>query len=964
MTRRLVSIWGGPAYGALFSHDFTVTKRGSKTPKKRMRQATKTFIAAIGVWVALFGSALAQTNGFYQIPDNYTVQYPANATLAERFIASNGVYTCWCYGTDAPAAQASNTRTRTEMRWQTWPNQTVANQFAFDEMFGAETQETCIHQIKSDNKGDGSGGEAIYLQVNQPGTLRNSVGPNFASGMANTWFHINSLYDPVTGRAQLYFNGSLVYSTTNYGPYPNGNWYFKTGVYDNGMPTNAEAWVQIKNVVHWVQSSACQLSVTPLSQAIDPGQSTNFTVTLTTNATFSGSAVFGLTGLPSGAIADFTPSSLSASGNAILTVQTAPGTPVGNYLLTIAATNGGVIFTTNVVLLLGTAASPGTLWWSGGGSDPEWSAALNWTNISAGGYGPPGPANNLVFTNMAAVSSKTANNFVDQDFTVGSLQYANNAANSAPNYQVTQINGGQTLVLTNGLVAGTGTDAGANQVVNAAIAGAGGTLILSNGILAVTQGSGSDGAHQAILDLSGLDTLEAVNISKLGVAVYQFPPQAGNGGQRSSGILYLARANFISTTSTGVTNGLLVGWNDSQGNGNSLGVPNASDQTSALYLGEVNTIDSDAIYVGTDKTLGCLLAFGPGLNHPTAVFRNQDGVSPVSLWGIGDSSMKNNSNQSASGTNDFSGGYVDALVNNLSIGVSGTGSSSGNTGNGSGTLTFNAGIIEVNNLTNGWSVGTGTNGTDNGVGTVNINGTATLVVNNTLAMGMNTSTGGGNPSGTLNINGGNVQAASITAGSGASVITLNSGSLILTNAAGAPGAAIDGFACTNATLHLNLNGASVITNIVAANLMAGGVNVVVIDSVVNLGGPITFPLISYSSFNGSMAANFVKGALPAGFSGSLVDDSTRNRIDLVIAPSTLVTPRVGAFSVSGANAVFSGSNGLPNGTYHVLAATNLTLPLDQWTPVATNTFDSSGNFNFSQAMNPDAPGQFYLLQIP
>jgi hypothetical protein len=931
-----------------------------------MSKLAKTLIVVIGAGILMLGSAQAQTNGFFQIPDNYSVQYPSNVTLAQRFIASNGVYTCWCYGTDAPAAQASNTRTRCEMRWNTWPNQTVANQFAFDEMFGAETEETCIHQIKSDNRGSGlGGGEAIYLQVNQPGTLRQSVGANFASGMANTWFHINSIYDPVTGQAQLYFNGSLVYSTTSYGPYPAGNWYFKTGVYDNGMPTNAEAWVQIENVIHWVQSSACQLSVAPSSQTINPGQSANFTLTVTTNTTFTGSAIFGVAGLPSGATAVFNPPSLSASGNTTMSLQTITGTSVGNYILTIAATNGGVIFTTNVVLLLGTTPSPGTLAWSdGSGSDTDWSAALNWTNISDGGYGPPGPANNLQFTNTAAVSSETANNFADQDFTVGTLQYANNAANTSPNYQVTQINSGQTVVLTNGLIVGTATDAGANQVVHAAITGAGGTLVLSNGIVAVTQGSGSDGAHQAILDMSGLDTFEAINISKLGLAVYQFPPQAGNGGQRSSAIVYLANANFISTTTTGVTNGILVGWNDSQGNGNNFGVLNPSDQTTALYLGEVNTVDSDAIYVGTDKTLGCLLAFRPGLSGPTAVFRNQDGVSPMSLWGIGDTSMKSNSNQSASGTNDFSGGYVDALVNTMTIGVSETGNSGGNTGNGSGTLTFNAGIINVNNLTNGWSVGTGTNGTDIGAGTVNVNGAATLVVNNICAMGMNTGTGGGTPSGTLNVNGGTVQAAGITAGSGASAINLNTGTLVLTNNAGAPGAAIRTFACTNATLHLNLNGASIVTNIVAANLTANGVNTIVIDSAVNLGGTITFPLISYTSFNGSVAANFAKGALPPGFSASLVNDSVLNRIDLVIAPSTTVTPGFGAFSLSGSNLIFSGSNGLAKGTYYVLASTNLALPLAQWTPVATNVFDSSGNFNFSNVLNPNLPGQFYLLQIP
>jgi hypothetical protein len=931
-----------------------------------MSKVTKFLIAIVSAFIFMLGSAQAQTNGFYQIPDSYSVQYPSNVTLSQRFTVTNNMYTCWCYGTDSPTAQTSNTRTRCEMRWETWPNQTVANQFAFDEQFSAGTEDTCVHQIKSDDRGSGlGGGEAIYLQVNQPGTLRQSVGANFASGIANTWYHINSIYNPATGAAELYFNGSLVYSTTSYGPYPDGDWYFKTGAYDNGFPSNAEAWVQIKNVVHWVQSSACQLSVAPLSQNINSGQSANYTLTVTTNTGFSGSAVFGVAGLPTGATASFNPSTLSKSGNTTLTVQTTTSAPVGNYILSIGVTNSGVTFTTNVVLLLGTIANPGTLTWTGGsGSDTDWSAALNWTNMGAGGYGPPGPANNLQFTNMATVSSEAANNFVDQDFTVGALQYANNAANTSPNYQVTEINSGQTLVLTNGLIVGTATDAGASQVVNAAITGSGGTLILSNGIFAVTQGSGSDGPHQAILDMSGLGTFNAVNISKMGVAVYQFPPQNGNGGQRSSAIVYLANANFISTTTTGVTNGILVGWNDSQGNGNNFGVPNTSDLTTALYLGEVNTIDSDAIYVGTDKTLGCLLAFNPNLSNPTAVFRNQDGVSPMSYWGIGDTSMKNNSNQSASGTNDFTSGYVDILVNTMTIGVSETGNSGGNTGNGTGTLTFNAGIIDVNNLTNGWSLGTGTNGTDNGVGTVNVNGTATLEVNDTLAMGMNTSTGGGNPSGTLNINGGTVQTTDIIAGSGASTITLDAGTLDVTNDVGAPGAPIGTFASTNATLQFNLNGASVVTNIVAANLIENGVNTIVIDSAANISSTMTFPLISYTSLNGSFAANFTRGSLPPGFSASLVNDSALHRIDLVIAPSSLVTPSFSAFSLSGSNQVFSGTNGLAKGTYCVLASTNIALPLAQWTPIATNVFDSSGNFNFTNAINPNVPGQFYLLQIP
>jgi len=766
-----------------------------------MNKGTNSIVAALGICTLLVGSAQAQTNGFQPISDSYTVQYPANVSESQRFTVTNGLdgeplYTCWCYGTDAPAAQASGTDTRTEMRWQTWANQTVANQFSFDELFSAGTQNTCIHQIKSDNTtgvSGGGGGEAIYVQVNQPGTLRNSVGANFASGIANTWFHINSIYDPTTGHAQLYYNGSLVYSTTSFGPYPNGDWYFKTGAYDNGMPTNAEAWVQISNVVHLVQFSGFQLSVSPVSQTMDSGQSTNYTLTVTTNSTFTGSVAFGIAGLPSGATASFVPSTLSTNGNSTLTVQTTTGTSGGAYVLTLYTTNNSFIVVTNInLLLIGIGSNPGTLLWSGAsGTDTNWSTGPNWTNVTVGGYGPPIPTNSLEFTNIAtAASPSIINNVVNTNFTVTSLQYANNALNTSPNYQVTFINSGKKLVVTNSLIVGTATDAGAGNVVNAAITGANGTLILSNSILAVTQGSGSDGPHQAVLDLSGLGTLNMTNATKIAVAVYQMPGQNGNGGQRSSGVLYLAETNFISVTSTGVTNGILVGLNDSQGNGNSSGVPNPADDGSALYLGQTNVIYTDAIYVGTDKSLGCLLAFNPnGLNNPTAFIRGIGGASSrVSLWGIGDTSMKSGSNQSASGTNDFTGGTVNALVGNMNVGVTQTSSSGGNTGNGTGVLTFSAGTINANNLTNGWSVGTGTTaGSDVGTGTINVNGTATLKVNNILALAQNTGSGTGVPSGTLNVNGGTVDSTNIMGGGGISTINLNSGLMDLQSTNPLPG---------------------------------------------------------------------------------------------------------------------------------------------------------------------------------
>ena len=243
----------------------------------------KTAVVVLGTIVLAMANAGAQTSGFQIIPDSYSVQHPYNLPVSDRFSANNGVYTCWVYGTDAPLKQGSTTGPRTEMRWETWPNQGVANQLVFDEMFSTGTSHTCVHQIKSDNKGDGSGGEALYLQVNEAGTLRNGEGADFATGIGGTWYHINSIYDPATGNAELYYNGSEVVNNSGY-TWPNGNWYFKTGVYDNGMPTNAEAWVQIKNVVHWQQvSGGGGLSGTYQIQSVASGLALNVSGNATTN---------------------------------------------------------------------------------------------------------------------------------------------------------------------------------------------------------------------------------------------------------------------------------------------------------------------------------------------------------------------------------------------------------------------------------------------------------------------------------------------------------------------------------------------------------------------------------------------------------------------------------------------------------------------------------------------------------
>ena len=81
-----------------------------------------------------------------------------------------------------------------------------------------------------------------------------------------------------------------------------------------------------------------------------------------------------------------------------------------------------------------------------------------------------------------------------------------------------------------------------------------------------------------------------------------------------------------------------------------------------------------------------------------------------------------------------------------------------------------------------------------------------------------------------------------------------------------------------------------------------------------------------------------------------------------VLPST--PPEFGGIVTSANHIVFSGSNGVPNWPYYILAATNIALPVSQWLPVMTNAFDAGGNFIFTNPFYPGMPQQFYLLKIP
>ena len=563
------------------------------------------------------------------------------------------------------------------------------------------------------------------------------------------------------------------------------------------------------------------------------------------------------------------------------------------------------------------------------------------------------------------------NNIVDSTSTIKSLWYLHGAS---PNTNhTTRINSGVTLNIigTTNITGGTGftpgnfsllvgTNASVTPSMVATITGGGGWLNIDNptGILAVAQfntASRHTGVNlRATLNMSGLDTFTA-NLGQVRI---------GSMNNGSAGIWYLARTNVVTARSSG--SAASPQWVVGDNNAN-------QGDPSHVYLGVTNGIFIDNVAFSRAKGTNGSMSFNPAFLplNPVARFRAQDGSSRISTWVISDLLSANGTPDVTKpvGTNDFTGGTVDALIDSLVLGkTTTTVPSSFATSNrvSTGTLTFNAGTIDVNTLTNGWQLGNANSGTaswDSAIGVVNVNG-GTLRVNDrmVLAKGV-TSISPAVVQGTLNVRNGTLAANRILNGGGNARITLTNATLFLTNGAGVPSRGITTFNLTNSTLHVTLDGNSVGTNMVVTNLIASGISLIAIDSVSNVASTINFPLFSYALLVGSVT-NFSLGPLPPDLTGQLIDNTENKTIDLRITHSVVSTPAISSLTLSLADLIVSGTNGVPNWSYYLLASTNVALPLTNWTPVATGLFDGTGNFRLTNSLDLNVSQRFYLLQVP
>jgi hypothetical protein len=171
--------------------------------------------------------------------------------------------------------------------------------------------------------------------------------------------------------------------------------------------------------------------------------------------------------------------------------------------------------------------------------------------------------------------------------------------------------------------------------------------------------------------------------------------------------------------------------------------------------------------------------------------------------------------------------------------------------------------------------------------------------------------------------------------------------------------AASGAIALNGTTIIKLNGSGTNDEVQAgAGLTYGGTLNLENISGSPLAAGNSFQIFNAASYSGSFVS-----LMPAAPGTGLAWDTTQLNIGILNVVAVSTQPVIGSVAMSGGNLVFSGSGGTPGGTFYVLTSTNLLLPLANWTLTTTNQFDGGGNFDVTNAINPDSAQEYYLLKV-
>jgi len=482
----------------------------------------------------------------------------------------------------------------------------------------------------------------------------------------------------------------------------------------------------------WTNSRIFNVSVgnfavltSPSVQSALTGTSVNYTnVIIATNGT--GTITFGLSGLPVGVNASFTPTTTTGAGTNVLSLMISNSVSPGTYPLIISATDGLQQFASNTVTLIINAitSAPGWCTWTGGSSAGNyWNDSTNWSTA-------PVPGNSLAFGGIFRPNN--TNN------TTAGITYSNLVFN--PGAAAFMLNGNPLL-----LASGITNNSSVPQTIalgiifsnNLIFNGASNALNISGGL---TNTFGTAGATSIIL--AGTGTLK--NLFKSTV----------NPGGTNLLLLNSGSANWTLTdnnTSTSMTVPWIFAVNS--------GTFNFGDENNAPVLTSttVNGITQDH-QAGTVSGGAGIFNMVNGSLTTSARFNTAVALNSTGMVNqTGGTLTIGNQFQGANGSNlgEVSLVTVSGGVMNIGTALSPT-SPFYVASRGTGTLTItNTGLVSCGKL----DISRNADGNSvSSVGIVNLDG-GTLSVSSVTNVSANQQTGG-SPSATFNFNGGTLVAKS------------------------------------------------------------------------------------------------------------------------------------------------------------------------------------------------------------
>lgn len=510
------------------------------------------------------------------------------------------------------------------------------------------------------------------------------------------------------------------------------------------------------------------------------------------------------------------------------------------------------LLSASCILAVGTAFANTELWVgvSGTSATTNWSDNANWNNVTGTGSSGPG-GNDVIFGDGGSINAAaTVNSVVDNNsLNPLSLTFTNNSA--AGNYHTVLIPAGVALTNANALTVGIRLSTANSYVTTAGFAGAG-TLVQAGATMQIDNSTtvGSSGQLPS-LDLSGLTNFIYTNAT----GTITVAGTASGSEARGSGLLTLAAdTNIITVGTINVALGT--------GNGGIGGTINLGTGTNIINVGTMN-LAGGKINNATVKFLGPT----GGLRLRGATGAESDRNVTMTLG-----NRSTSGTGTPTGTLNFIGGYpVDVKVNAITLGKS------NQAGAGTGNISFDTGIFDATTINMGVTTSTGA-----ATGNITVSG-GTLIVGN-LSMANQTPAGAPLAAGNLNINAPGIVICTNsilkTTTSGNATITMNGGSLSVSNTIGAATNAIDTLSVANSILTLRggLTPSAYATNLSASGT-ANTINVTTVPAFFSY--PAQFPLISYVNTLGDNTT-FVVGQLPSTYQGYISNNTASLSIDLVI----------------------------------------------------------------------------------